>query len=193
MRMTRYLWIPMLGLVLAGCNHDDAKPGGSAPEARAASTQEAGVASTREAAADAFEEPAANGFIQLDDQQFPLETATLRCAPQETHDGVSEIRFQTFGKGGEGRDAYTVSAREQVHRNGTVTQHVSVAGQALGVNMGHLGISMGHEVNVARENGRNWPLYTIEAGRITVRATLRQSEMTAEWDVPAEFTEDCTR
>ncbi len=168
----------MLGLALAGCNNNDAQPGDSAPEARAAITQEA--------AADAFKEPAANGFIQLGDQRFPLETAALRCTPQATHDGISEIRFQTLGKGGEGRDAYSVSAREQVHRNGTVTHHVSVAGQALG-------ISMGHEVDTARENGRNWPLYKIEAGRITVRATLRNSEIAAEWDVPAEFTEDCTR
>ena len=97
----------------------------------------------------------------------------------------SEIRFQSFGKGGEGMDAYNISAREQVHRNGNVTQHISLAGQALGINIGS-------ESDLARENGRNWPLYTIESNRITVRAVVRESEVLAEWDVPAEFTEECS-
>ena len=177
MRMTRYLWLPILGLALAGCSNDPADEGDAPSETRSPGNQPATT--------EVDETPAANGFIQIGGERFPLETASLRCTPQQTHDGISEIRFQSFGTGGEGTDAYNISARKQVHRNGNVTQHISVAGQALG-------ISMGSESDQARENGRNWPLYTIESNRITVRGVVRDSEVVAEWDVPTEFTDECS-
>lgn len=176
MRMTRYLWFPILGLALAGCGNDAAEQGDEPSKTRAPSAQQT--------VAEAPELPAANGFVQIGSERFPLESASLRCVPRQTHDGISEIRFQTFGMGGEGMDAYNVSAREEVHRNGNVTQHMSIAGQVLGINIGSDG-------DRARENGRNWPLYTIESNRITVRAVVRDSEVLAEWDLPIEFTTDC--